>query len=159
MIAVFTYFFISIYYQTSLETKQWTQKLLSPTQREDFTEWLMLEGISVGHCVPHACSSRDTQSHLPRTVSRHFYSISKDLHNPLGNLGQCLVTLRVKKCFLFRQNLCFSLCPLPWVLALGITEKSLTFSSLYPLFRMWGKNVFIYINQILPEPSLLQDEQ
>jgi len=50
---------------------------------------------------------------------------------PLSNLFQCSVTLRGKKFFLmFRRNfLCFSLCPLPLVLSLGTTEKSLAPSS------------------------------
>ena len=49
----------------------------------------------------------------------------------LGNLGQGLTTLMVKKFFLmFRRNfLCLSLCPLPLVLSLGTTEKSLAPSS------------------------------
>ncbi|KAK2540579.1 hypothetical protein Q9966_004304 [Columba livia] len=50
-------------------------------------------------------------------------------HQPL----QCSITLTVKKCFLmFRGNVpCFSLCPLPLVLSLYTTEKSLAPSSLH----------------------------
>jgi len=54
-----------------------------------------------------------------------------DSTTSLGSLFQCSVTLRGKKFFLmFRWNLlCFSLCPLPLVLSLGTTEKSLALSS------------------------------
>jgi len=57
-----------------------------------------------------------------------------DSTTSLGSLCQCSVTLRGKKFFLmFRQNfLCFSLCPLPLVLSLGTTEKSLAPSSWNP---------------------------
>jgi len=50
---------------------------------------------------------------------------------PLGSLFQCFITLRGKKFFvMFRSNfLCFSLRPLPLVLSLGTTEKSLAPSS------------------------------
>ena len=60
-----------------------------------------------------------------------------DYTTSLGSLCQCSVTFPVKKCFLmFRGNLlCFSLCPLPLVLSLGTTEKSLAPSSLHPPFR------------------------
>ena len=59
----------------------------------------------------------------------------------LGNLFQCSIALTVKKYFLmFRGNLlCFSLCPLPLVLSLGTTDKSLAPSSL---------QVFTYIDDI-----------
>ena len=85
------------------------------------------------------CSSRATYSQLLGTMSRQLLSISKDgdyTPSP-GNLCQSLVTLIVKKCFLmFRQSLlCFSLCPLPLVLSLGSTEKSLTPSSVHPSCR------------------------
>jgi len=50
-----------------------------------------------------------------------------DSTTSLGSLFQGSITLRGKKFFLiFRQNfLCFSLCPLPLVLLLSTTEKSL----------------------------------
>ena len=67
------------------------------------------------------------------TVSRRVCSISRegDSTTSLGSLGQGSITLRVKKFFLmFSWNfLCFSLCPLPLVLPLGTTEKSLAPSS------------------------------
>jgi len=76
------------------------------------------------------------QGHLQQTVQDHIqadleYLQIRRLHNPSGQLLQCSVTLQVKKIFLmFRQNkLCFSLCPLPVVLLLGTTEKSLDPSS------------------------------
>jgi len=49
----------------------------------------------------------------------------------LGSLGQGSITLRGKKFFLmFSWNfLCFSLCPVPLVLSLGSTEKSLASAS------------------------------
>ena len=47
----------------------------------------------------------------------------------------------------------FSLCPLPLVLSLGTTEKSLAPSSLHPPFR------YSYTLTRSPEPSLLQAEQ
>jgi len=56
-------------------------------------------------------------------------SISRegDSTTSLGSLFQCSATLQIKKFFLmFSWNfLCFSLCPLPIVLSLGTTEKSL----------------------------------
>jgi len=54
-----------------------------------------------------------------------------DSTTSLGNLVQWSITLRGKKFFLmFRRNfLCFRLCPLPLVLSLGSTEKSLAPSS------------------------------
>ena len=50
---------------------------------------------------------------------------------PLGSLGQGSITPRGKKLLpMFRRNfLCLSLCPLPLVLSLGTTEKSLAPSS------------------------------
>ena len=74
-----------------------------------------------------------TQSRLHRTPSRRGWNISRegDSTASLGSLFQCSVTLRGKKFLLvFRRNfLCFSLCPLPLVLSLGTTEKSLAPSS------------------------------
>ena len=87
----------------------------------------------MGHLVQHPCQSRVTQSRLHRTLSRRVLNISRegDSTTPLGSLGQGSVTLRGKKFFLlFRRSfLCFSLCPLPLVVSLGTTEKSLASSS------------------------------
>ena len=104
------------------------------------TERLRLEGTSGGHLVQPLCSSRATHSWLARTMSRQLLSISKDGDSTtsLGNLCQCSVTPVVTKCFpMFRGNLqCFGVCPLPLVLSVGTTEKSLAlFSSWHPPFR------------------------
>lgn len=65
------------------------------------------------------CSSRATQSRLPRTTSRWFLKISMEgkYKNFLGSLCQRSITHTVKKCFLmFRWNLlCSGLCPSPLV--------------------------------------------
>ena len=86
-----------------------------------------------GSSSPTPCQSRVTYSRLHRTLSRWVLNISRegDATTSLGNLFQCSITLRGKKFFLmFRWNfLCFSLCPLPLVLLLGTTEKSLAPSS------------------------------
>jgi len=83
----------------------------------------------VGHLVQTPCQSRVTYSRLHRILSRWVLNISRegDSTISLGSLGQGSVTLREKKFFLmFRRNLlCLSLCPLPLVLSLGTTEKSL----------------------------------
>jgi len=62
--------------------------------------------------------------------------------------------LTVKKSILvWRWNdMYFDLCPLPLVLPLSTTEKSLALSSLLP------HEVFIYVDKI-PKPSLPQAEQ
>jgi len=97
------------------------------------TESSGLEGPSVGHPVQPPCQSRVTYSRLHRTLSRRVLNISRegDSTTSLGSLCQGSVTLRGKLLFhTFRRNfLCFSLCPLPLVLSLGITEKSLALSS------------------------------
>jgi len=97
------------------------------------TECSGLEGTSVGHLVQPSCRSRVTQSRLHRTMSRWGLNISRegDSTTSLGSLCRGSITLGGKKFFLmFRQNfLYFSLCPLPLVLLLGTTEKSLAPSS------------------------------
>ena len=98
-----------------------------------------------------------THSQLPRTMSRQLFNISEDggSTSSVGNLCRCSVTPAVKECFpIFRWNLlCFTLCPLPLVLSLGTTERAW----LHP-FRT-SVQVFIYINKILPQPSLLWAKQ
>ena len=110
-----------------------------------------------GPLVQPSCQSRVTYSRLHRTFSRRVLNISreKDSTIPLGSPFQCSVTLRGKKFFLmFSWNfLCFNLCPLPLVLSLGTTGKSLAPSSWPPPCR--------YLEAFLrsPQPSLLQAEQ
>ena len=86
-----------------------------------------------GSSSPTPCPSRVTQSRLHSTAARRGWNISRegDSTASLGSLGQGSVTLRGKKFFLkFRRNfLCLSLCPLPLVLSLGTTGKSLAPSS------------------------------
>lgn len=76
---------------------------------------------------PKPCSSRAIYTCLPGTVSSWLLSIFKHggSTTPLGNLCQ-------SECFLmFRGNFpCFSLCTLPLVLSVAITEKSLALCSL-----------------------------
>ena len=92
-----------------------------------------------GSPSPTPCWSRVTQSRLHSTFSRQVWNISRegDSTPSLGSLCQCSITLRGKKFFLiFSWNfLCFGLCPLPLVLSLGTTEKSLAPSSWHPPCR------------------------
>jgi len=76
------------------------------------------------------------QGHLQQAAQdlvRWVLNISREGESTtsLGSLFQGSVTVREKLFFLmFRQNfLCFNLCPLPLVLSLGTTEKSLAPSS------------------------------
>lgn len=75
------------------------------------------------HLFQPPWSSRDTQSRLPRTMSRQLLMIFKkrDSITSLSNLWQY-----------FRQNLlCSNLCPLSLVLVLGATENSMPLSALH----------------------------
>jgi len=110
------------------------------------TMWLMVNNvISQNHRMvgvrmdlcgspsPTPCPSRLTQSRLHSTASRRGWNISKegDSTTSLRSLCQDSFSLRGKKFFLiFSWNfLCLSLCPLPLVLSLGTTGKSLALSS------------------------------
>lgn len=92
------------------------------SQNHGITDWLKLEGTSWGHLVQPPSSRR-----LPRI--RWLLKISKENNTTasLGNLYLCSVTHRLKKNFLIIREtiLCFNLCPLPLVLLLGTTGKSL----------------------------------
>ena len=90
--------------------------------------------FSVGRALcgspsPTPCPSRVTHSRLHSTASRRGCNISRegDSTASLGSLGQGSVTLRGKKFFLgFSWSFLYSsLCPLPLVLSLGTTGKSL----------------------------------
>ena len=80
-----------------------------------------------GSPSPTPCPSRVTHSRLHSTASSRVWNISRegDSTASLGSLGQGSITLRGKKFFLMFSwsFLCFSLCPLPLVLSLGITGK------------------------------------
>jgi len=101
------------------------------------------EETSGDHLIQLSCKSRFTYSRLHMITPRQVLNIPRegDSTAPLGSLFQCSITLRMKKFFLvFRWNfLCFSLCPLPFALSLGTTEKSLApFSWHPPLRHLWA---------------------
>jgi len=103
------------------------------------TTWFITEsqnhrmfGFGKDLCGSSSPTLLPKQGHLQQAaqdLSRRVLNISREGESTasLGSLFQCFVTLRVRKFFLmFRCNfLCFSLCPLPLVLSLGTTEKSL----------------------------------
>ena len=77
--------------------------------------------------LSNLCSSRDTQSRVPRPMSKWLLETYKEkTSQPLGSLCQCSVTYAVQKCFpTLRCCLLYpTLCPLTLVLALGTTENS-----------------------------------
>jgi len=78
---------------------------------------------------------------LRRAMSSQVLNISKDRDSttPLANLFQSLTTFTVEKVFLmFKQNfLWLGLCPLPPVLSLDATEKSLSSYSLLPSHQVF----------------------
>jgi len=103
-----------------------------------FTESQNHRMVEVGRdlCGSSSPTPLPKQGHLQQAAQDRIQvvvNISRegDSTTSLGSLFQSSVTLRVKKFFLmFRWNfLCFSLCPLPLVLSLGTTEKSLATSS------------------------------
>jgi len=106
---------------------------LQNSQNHRITKCYKLEGTSVGHLVQPPSRGRVIYSRLHRTASNQVLNISGegDSTASLDSLFQCSITLKVKKFFLrLRWNiLCFGLCPLPLVLLLGITEKTLAPSS------------------------------
>ena len=92
-----------------------------------------MEGPLKDHLVQSHCWSRYTYIRSHRNMFRLVLSVSRvgDPTTLLGSLFQYSVTLTIKKFFLiFMWNLlCSSLHPLPLVLSLDVTEKSLTPSS------------------------------
>jgi len=75
-----------------------------------------------------------TSRAVPRPMSRWLLKISKKkTPQPLGNLYQCSITRTAQKCCLVfqRNSLCSRLPPVPHVLRLGTTEKSLAPSFFY----------------------------
>jgi len=54
------------------------------------TEWLGLEGTSVGHLVQPLCRSRVTYSRLHRTVSRRVLNISREEDSTTYHVGLCM---------------------------------------------------------------------
>ena len=109
------------------------------------TEWRGLEGTSVGHPVqpPAQAGSPRAGCTGPCPGGSGISPEKGDSTASLGSLVQCSVTLRVKKFFLlFSWNfLCFNLCPLPLVLLLGTTEKSLVPSAC--MFLLCSGGLFI----------------
>ena len=92
------------------------------------TEWLGLEGTS-GDCLRQPPLLR--QGWVEQVAQDHYQLRSAYLqgcrrHRLWGNCSSVWPPLTAKKCFLvFRWNsLCFHLCPLPLVLSLGTTEKT-----------------------------------
>ena len=86
-----------------------------------------------------SCSSRVTQSRLPRTCPLRFWVGYKggDTTTSVGNWLQCSTTVAVRKFFLvFSFNFMFcGLCPLPLVLPEGAAEVSPVPSSSFPSMR------------------------
>lgn len=115
------------------------------------TEWLRLGGTSGGRLVQPSAPAGPPQSCLPSTTSWQLLKISREeTAPPLDSLCQGLVTPSQKCLLMFRWNLLhFSLCPMPLILSLGTTVKSLVPSS---------PHVFAHIDQSTLS-LLLQAEQ
>lgn len=82
---------------------------------ESITDWFKLEGSSGDTQVQLPCTGRDTLSHLPMTMLREFFSISKDgdsMTSP-ANLYQFSVILMVTRVFpdVQREPLGFPIVP------------------------------------------------
>lgn len=100
------------------------------------------------------CSSRATQSCLPRSVQTACECLRRGASTPsLGSMFHYSLTCMAQKCFLMlRQNFSrCTLCPLPLVLA--AIDKNWALSFLHPLFRN-----LLLSTESCPEP-LLQTEQ
>lgn len=81
----------------------------------------------------------------PDHIQVAFEGIQGDSTNSLGNLCHCSVTCREKVFpevqIVFKLKLYFILCPLPLVLSLSTTEKSLTKTTLLPLLCRCGEKL------------------
>lgn len=108
-----------------------TQKVKSNSSVHRTAEWLQLLGISKVQSLVTLKQGATTAYCWVLTISR-----DRDYPTSLDNLCQYLVTVRIwrkkKKCFLmFKQNFLYiHLCPLPPVLSLDTTEKTLICPSL-----------------------------
>ena len=119
---------------------------------------LRLGGTSGDHPAQPPGSRRATYNNLTRAMSRQLLNISKEEDNTvsLGNLYYCSFTLLAKKkkhFVMFRGSLlCFSLCSLPLVMAVGTTENRLAPFSLHSPFRVFYFYTFQfqYIDEIPP---------
>lgn len=69
------------------------------------TKWLRLEGTPEGHVVQAPCSSKATQSRLPRQLLK--ISTRRESLQPLR--CHCSITHTVKRFLMFRQNFLFLL--------------------------------------------------
>lgn len=111
-----------------------------------------LEGsLRVSQPPPHP---EPLRTGFPKTFPDIFWYLHGwGIHNFSGNPYRCSGMLSVEKVFpdVRGDLLSYSLCPLPFVLALGSTEKSLFPSSLYLL------QLFKYLSKI--PSSLLQAKQ
>lgn len=134
--------------RTSSHGRQDRQKIEQVFHR--ITDWLRLESNPRGHLV-------QLQTKFTRTMSTRPLNVSKcrDSSASLSKLFQYSVTLTIIKCFFkFRWNFLWSsLCPLPLVLSVDITNKSLDPPSLHPTFR------FLYTLIKSPILSLLKAKQ
>ena len=122
--------------QTSTDEVVWRKQFPFGDGKGPLARYHRMVGVGRDLCgspSPTPCRSRVTQSRLHRTASRQVLNICRegDSTTSLGSLGQGSITLRGKKFFLMFSwsFLCFSLCPLPLVLLLGTTGKSLAPSS------------------------------
>jgi len=93
-------------------------------------------GVGRDLCGSSSPTPLQKQDHLQQAAQDRVQAVLNisregDSTTSLGSLFQCSITFRGKKFFLmFSWNFpCFSLCPLPLVLLLGTTEKSLASSS------------------------------
>lgn len=87
--------------------------------------------MSGGH-LAQPCSSRDTQSTVPKAVSRPLWKISKEeIPQPLSSV--CFITCTAQKWYW-----CSEEASQPLVLAWYTTEQSLALTSLHPPFKnLW----------------------